>query len=90
MFIFFISTFIFSTLFMRSLSSGFEIIQTFGILVTAIGTLSSLFIAWRLDQRQTREAILKEKEYELKIAELEHKLATLTPAAGAGEKTDPP
>jgi hypothetical protein len=72
------------------LSIIFPIAQTFGILITAVGTLSALFIAWRLDRRQAREADLKEKEYALKIAELEHKLAALAPAAEAGEKTDPP
>jgi hypothetical protein len=59
-------------------------------LITAIGTISSLFIAWRLDRRQAREAALKEKEYALKIVELEHKLAALTPAARTGERADPP
>jgi hypothetical protein len=49
-----------------------------------------LIIAWRLDRRQAREAVLKEREYTLKITELEQKLNALTPPAKADEKTDPP
>jgi hypothetical protein len=66
------------------------IAQTLGILITAIGTLSSLFIAWRLDCRQARELVLKEKELSVKITELEQKLAAYKTTLEASEKIDPP
>jgi cytochrome c oxidase assembly factor CtaG len=63
-------------------SEAMLLIQAIGILVTAIGTLSSLFIAWQLDHRQARKAVRKAREDALKIAELEKKLADLKPDAG--------
>jgi hypothetical protein len=44
------------------------------LLITFIGTFSTIFLGWRLDRRQAKELELKTKELELKIKELELKL----------------
>jgi hypothetical protein len=57
-------------------------------LISAVSLLSFLLISWHLKRRRARDAVLL--EHTLKIAELEHKLAVLTPAARTGERADPP
>ena len=45
------------------------------LLLSSIGTFSTILLGWRQDRRQVKELGLKTKELELKIKELELKLA---------------
>ncbi|WP_145706129.1 hypothetical protein [Azospirillum baldaniorum] len=72
------------------------LIPPIGALITAIGTISALVISWRLDRRQARdfllrerelnlkerEAVLKEREAELRIFEIEKRLADIPKEKG--------
>jgi uncharacterized membrane protein YidH (DUF202 family) len=61
-------------------SNGQKITILVGIItafVSAIGTVSTVILAWRADRRSTRESDLKILQMQQQIAELETKLRTL-------------